>query len=419
MEVGSYQGDSFLILTEVRIEVDVLIDCYSTHNFIHHQIVEKLGLAIEPVPPFRVYVGNRDLLHCDQQSKAVQVNLQGTTFIVDLYVLRIHGHDVVLGVTVASVTGEGSPRLRQGYDGVCMGWRHGHPLGGESDGQDFIHASTPGCKPNMSKKRSPKRLSASAYHKELYAIVEAVQKWQQYLLGREFLIRTDQKSLRELLQQTKVINCGVEHYLRAFTPEKPEKWTTLFPWVEYALNTSHHQGLKMTPFEALYGRPPPSLLPYKEGNSKVAEVDGLLSERDTLFCRLKEHLHEEQQRIVEYANRHRREVQFEVGDLVLLKLQPYRKHSVARCRSQKLARHYYGPYQLFPPLMEFWEENSRFEEKTSRKGKLEVDSDVRSLNVREVLRSLCSPTNSKVISYGIHPEDAEAGKLAEGCGNCF
>ncbi|VFQ77273.1 unnamed protein product [Cuscuta campestris] len=67
--------------------------------------------------------------------------------------------------------------------------------------------------------------------------------------------------------------------------------------------------------------------------------------------------------------------------------------------------------KLFPPLMEFWEENSRFEEKTSRKGKLEVDSDVRLLNVREVLRSLCSPTNSKVISYGVHTEDVDAGEL--------
>lgn len=31
--------------------------------------------------------------------------------------------------------------------------------------------------------------------------MEAVQKWRQYLLGREFVIRSDQKSLRELLQQ--------------------------------------------------------------------------------------------------------------------------------------------------------------------------------------------------------------------------
>lgn len=53
----------------------------------------------------------------------------------------------------------------------------------------------------FSKKLGPRRRVASTYHKELYAIVEAVQKWRQYLLGREFIIRSDQKSLKELLQQ--------------------------------------------------------------------------------------------------------------------------------------------------------------------------------------------------------------------------
>lgn len=53
----------------------------------------------------------------------------------------------------------------------------------------------------FSKKLGPRRRVASTYDKELYAIVEAVQKWRQYLLGREFVIRSDQKSLKELLQQ--------------------------------------------------------------------------------------------------------------------------------------------------------------------------------------------------------------------------
>lgn len=62
----------------------------------------------------------------------------------------------------------------------------------------------------FSKKLGPRRRSASTYHKELYAIVEAVQKWQQYLLGREFIIRTDQKSLRDLLQQ--VVQTPDQHF---------------------------------------------------------------------------------------------------------------------------------------------------------------------------------------------------------------
>ncbi|XP_042051252.1 uncharacterized protein LOC121796474 [Salvia splendens] len=53
----------------------------------------------------------------------------------------------------------------------------------------------------FSKKLGPRRRVTSTYHKELYAIVEAVQKWRQYLLGREFVIRSDQKILKELLQQ--------------------------------------------------------------------------------------------------------------------------------------------------------------------------------------------------------------------------
>lgn len=42
---------------------------------------------------------------------------------------------------------------------------------------------------------------AAAYQKELYVIVEAVYKWRQYLIGRWSLIRTDHKSIKELMQQ--------------------------------------------------------------------------------------------------------------------------------------------------------------------------------------------------------------------------
>ncbi|KAL3642925.1 hypothetical protein CASFOL_013740 [Castilleja foliolosa] len=53
-----------------------------------------------------------------------------------------------------------------------------------------------------------------------------------------------------------------------------------------------------------------------------------------------------QQRMRTAANRHRKDIHFAVGDLVLLKLQPYRQHSVFRRTSQKLSRHFYGPFAI-------------------------------------------------------------------------
>lgn len=51
------------------------------------------------------------------------------------------------------------------------------------------------------KKLGPRKQLASTYSKELHAVVEAIKKWRQYLLGRKFVVRTDHRSLKDLLQQ--------------------------------------------------------------------------------------------------------------------------------------------------------------------------------------------------------------------------
>ena len=64
----------------------------------------------------------------------------------------------------------------------------------------------------FSKKMSLKMQTTSAYIRELYAIIEAVKKWRQYLLGRRFIIRTNKKSLRALLDQI-IQMPDQQHYL--------------------------------------------------------------------------------------------------------------------------------------------------------------------------------------------------------------
>jgi hypothetical protein len=53
----------------------------------------------------------------------------------------------------------------------------------------------------FSKALSDRTLSKSVYEKELMALVLCIQHWRHYLLGREFTVYTDHKSLKHFLQQ--------------------------------------------------------------------------------------------------------------------------------------------------------------------------------------------------------------------------
>lgn len=47
-----------------------------------------------------------------------------------------------------------------------------------------------------------------------------------------------------------------------------------------------------------------------------------------------------------YADRHRTDREFNIGDWVYLRLQPYRQSSVASSSNHKLSPRFYGPYQI-------------------------------------------------------------------------
>ncbi|KAI3756929.1 hypothetical protein L6452_04461 [Arctium lappa] len=70
---------------------------------------------------------------------------------------------------------------------------------GDAIGVVLLQKGRPIC--FFSRKLGARMKMAATYQKELYAIVEAVYKWRQYLIGRRFLIRIDHKSIKELMQQ--------------------------------------------------------------------------------------------------------------------------------------------------------------------------------------------------------------------------
>lgn len=84
-------------------------------------------------------------------------------------------------------------------------------------------------------------------------------------------------------------------------------------------------------------------LPY---TAHVQAIEDLLYDRDKTLKLLKDHLQLAQERMKYFADKERTERHFEVGDLVLLKLQPYRQLLVRSTMPQKLSARYYGPYRV-------------------------------------------------------------------------
>ncbi|WVZ13293.1 hypothetical protein V8G54_017823 [Vigna mungo] len=105
-----------------------------------------------------------------------------------------------------------------------------------------------------------------------------------------------------------------------------------------------------TPFEIAYGRSPPSLSGYILGQSQVEAVDHLLSSRDNILSTLRRNLQKAQDHMKAMADVHRRDVEYEVGAWVYVKLKPYRQTLLAGKTPQKLAKRYFGPFQILSQI---------------------------------------------------------------------
>jgi Reverse transcriptase (RNA-dependent DNA polymerase)/RNase H-like domain found in reverse transcriptase/Integrase zinc binding domain/Retroviral aspartyl protease len=150
--------------------------------------------------------------------------------------------------------------------------------------------------------------------------------------------------------QTERINRCIEQFLRAFVHEQPSRWSKLLSWAEFHHNTTFSAATGMTPFEATYGRKPPSLLAYCAGSSALEAVNQDLTMRDDIVRQLKANLSKAQVAMKLFADKKRKEHEFQQGDLVLLKLQPFRQLSLRHHSSHKLGLRFYGSYKVLERL---------------------------------------------------------------------
>ncbi|PNX71154.1 Ty3/gypsy retrotransposon protein [Trifolium pratense] len=121
------------------------------------------------------------------------------------------------------------------------------------------------------------------------------------------------------------------------------KWLSLAEWW---YNTNYRSSIHTTPFEVVYGQPPPIHLPYLPGSAINLTVDRYLMAREEAIKLLKFHLLRAQNRMTQQANKHMSDRVFAIRDYVYLKLQPYRQLSMKSHGVHKLLPKFYDPYQV-------------------------------------------------------------------------
>ncbi|XP_066365236.1 uncharacterized protein [Miscanthus floridulus] len=199
----------------------------------------------------------------------------------------------------------------------------------------------------FSEKLNGPHLNYSVYDKELYALVRVLEVWQHYLLPKEFVIHSDHEALKYLKSQGKL-------------NRRHAKWIEFietFPYVvkhkrgkdnieAHAGGLAVHSTTNFCPFEIVYGfkpHTPMDLLPLplqEQVNLDAAKRSDFLKK---LHDETRRNIEKKSAQYAKQANKGKKKVTFQPGDLVWLHL---RKDRFPQQRKSKLSPRGDGPFKV-------------------------------------------------------------------------
>ncbi|KAD5802981.1 hypothetical protein E3N88_14341 [Mikania micrantha] len=145
--------------------------------------------------------------------------------------------------------------------------------------------------------------------------------------------------------QTERTNQTLEDMLRSCVIDFGGSWDIHLPLVEFSYNNSYHTSIQCAPFEALYGRKCRSPICWSEvGESQVIGPE-LIQETTDKIALIQERIKAARDRQESYADNHRRPLEFQIGDPVMLKVSPW-KGIFRFGKRGKLSPRFVGPFKI-------------------------------------------------------------------------
>jgi hypothetical protein len=145
--------------------------------------------------------------------------------------------------------------------------------------------------------------------------------------------------------QTERVNQILEDMLRVCALQYGRSWDKSLLYVEFSYNNSYQESLKMALFEMLYGRRCQTPLFWSEAGERKVFGPDILKEVEKQVRMVRENLRVEQSRQKSYADHRRRELSFEVGDFMYLKVSSMRGLHCFKVRG-KLAPRFIRPFKI-------------------------------------------------------------------------
>ncbi|KAH7277040.1 hypothetical protein KP509_39G031400 [Ceratopteris richardii] len=145
--------------------------------------------------------------------------------------------------------------------------------------------------------------------------------------------------------QTEKVNQILEDILRAYVTSKQTDWEDYLPLAEFAYNSAKNSSTEFSPFMLMYSFQPRS--PYAVGlqSKQVQAAQEFLQDMNFKLKLAKENLKKAQDRAKAYADPKRRDVTFQVGDQVYLRI-PERSEKFKTGQCAKLSPRYCSPFPV-------------------------------------------------------------------------